>query len=92
MNNNEKIIKLIDELNDILSSGQGEGIPSNYHKKEVPKMFIKYEVTDQEKQDLFAAYYNPPPDDCTMEEIEWMMELCGVKSFTYTLSNDEDEE
>jgi hypothetical protein len=81
----KRIKFLVAEINDILSSGQGEDVPSRYHLTAVPKLFVDQNVTNDEKKALFKKYYKPVPDDATPDEIEWMMELCGVKKFKYVI-------
>lgn len=84
---NPRIADLIDEYNDIMSSGCDVETPSEYAQREVPKMFEEHQTTPDEKKLFFKAYYGGEmPYGVTTEELYWIMNLCGIQSFTFTLT------
>ena len=86
----ERIGYLVDQANDILSSGQGEEVPNWYHEEAIPKLWIEANATPEEKAEVFKIMYTNPEGFCTIQELQWMMSQCGVKEFTFTLTADEE--
>jgi len=85
---NKRLEMFIDELGDILSSGQGFGELTGWHQKTIKELFVSQHDTPEEKKEVFENFYEDPEGSVTIEEIKWMMEECGVEIFVLTLTND----
>jgi len=70
---------LLDQIDDIMSSGQGEDM-TNWHRRELTKLIKP--LTTQTKSDLFTTYTNNivKQEGWTIEEINLIGKLCGAKN------------
>lgn len=77
----EKLEEVLECLDDIMSSGQGDEL-TDWHKSEVEEMFKEHELTANELKKVVKAYYSGDTFGMSIDELKWMMGICGVSSFT----------